>query len=194
MAKDKGKRSRAAAAAARREEAAPAAYSPRSGEYVYDARRYLSDVKIPGYGSFFFTVLGVCLVAWPWEMGKMASVLSVAGALLVIGGLYTLQRTFVAHAYPRVVRLDAEGIEFESFGKSDRFKTKELTWCAVREAQGGRIFVRLGDTSGKSRRYFLSCADMGDGAGADGQAVQEYLLAQEERLDPDGIRVRARKH
>lgn len=163
------------------------------GTYRYDARRYRSDVEIPGYGSVAFVLLGIWLLIFPPTVPSVAGLLRIASVVLVVAGVYSLQRTFVAHAYPREVVLDAEGIEFASFGARARFSTDELEACSVREAQMGRAFVRVRSRDGRRGRYFLSFKDMRADDGRDGFAIQRYLFAQEERLDPEGIRVKARK-
>lgn len=192
MAKKTGRKARKPeGAAAELAEVKPIEVEPAL--YTYDARRYLSDVKIPGYGSAVFALFGVALLIIRPEMGEMTALLNVVALILIIAGVYTFERTFVAHAYPETVRLDERGIEFASFGRTDRFEAEELVSCSVREAQMHRAFVRIKDEHGKSGRYFLSCSDMKTGDGRDGDAIQRYLFAHEERLDPQNIRVRARK-
>ena len=164
-----------------------------SGEYIADERVYRMEILTPAYGSIAFCVLGALLFFFNFvDLGTMMPLARVAGLVMMIGGVYTLQRSFIARAFPRVIRLDEEGIEFESFGKACRFSTAGLARCAVREAAQGRAFLRIEDGSG-SKRFFLNCGDMASSTGASGLNVQEYLFAQEARLDPENIRVRARK-
>lgn len=172
----------------------PTAPAPEQfGEYVADPRVYRSEVLTPAYGSIAFCVLGVLLVFFGFvNLGDMMALARVAGIVMIIGGAYTLQRSFLAHAFPRVIRLDAAGIEFESFGHVDRFAGEGLVRCAVREGAKGRSFLRIEDGS-SARRFFLNCNDMASSDGRSGLVVQEYLFEQEARLDPSNIRVRARK-
>lgn len=168
-----------------------------SDEFAYDPVRYRYDVLVPGYGSVLFVVLGVALLfsgdLFPADVRPLVGI---AAVVMVIGGLYTAQRTFMGHAYPRVVRIDERELAFESFGRVDAFDIAGLTRCAVREGAGGRLYVRLeGVAPGGAPargKYFVNCGDMRGAAGTDGREVQRFLCAQEARLDPDNLRVRAR--
>lgn len=172
---------------------ASAGFQLEPGEYVYDKERYRSDVEIPGYGSGLFVLLGIGIRLLPFDMGVFESFLNVASILIIIAATYSIDRTFLAHAYPRVVRLDEDGIEFESFGKCLRFETGKLEKCSVTDSKNGRVFVRIAEPVGKPGRFYLSCDDMRADDGRSGRAVLDYLFAQEERLNPDSLRVRARK-
>ncbi|MDY2777291.1 MAG: hypothetical protein SOU51_02795 [Collinsella sp.] len=166
----------------------------KCAEYTALDHVYRSEVLIPGYGSVAFVLLGLALLVPDITyLGALAPLAKVAGVVMVLGGLYTIQRTFVAHAYPRVIRLDEKGIEFESFGSSVRFETDRLTRCAVREGARGRSFLRIEQEGGPTRRLFLNCMGMEGADGERAMAVQDYLFVQEARLDPKSIRVRARK-
>lgn len=158
--------------------------------YTYEQRAYRSDVLVPAYACLFFACVAVyCAVT--------GFFVPIALAALVIC-LYTLANTFVFHAYPRVIELDSEGISFESFGSKKVFALDRLSQCALRSAgNSGRLYLRIaeGDSDGAKGahgRYFIDCEDSFDGAGKPADELKDFLLATEERIDPENIRVRAR--
>lgn len=158
--------------------------------YTYEQRAYRSDVLVPAYACIFFACVAVyCAVT--------GFFVPIALAALVIC-LYTLANTFVFHAYPRVIELDSESISFESFGSKKVFALEKLSQCALRSAgNSGRLYLRIaeGDSDGAKGphgRYFIDCEDSFDEAGKSADELKDFLLATEERIDPENIRVRAR--
>lgn len=161
--------------------------------YTYDDRRYRSDVLIPGYGSILFVAVAVLLVFSLDRFAEMAALILVGSVIIFIAGIYSIQRTFFAHAYPRTVEIDDKTISFESFGRRDTYEIAKLTRCSVREASSYNTLVRIADKTDSRGRYFLTIRDMHDADGGSADSLLQFLYAQEERLDPDSLRVRARR-
>ncbi len=158
--------------------------------YTYEERAYRSDVLVPAYACVFFA----CVAVYCALTGFFVPI---AIAALVVC-LYTLANTFVFHAYPRVIELDSESISFESFGSKKVFALDSLEQCALRSAgNSGRLYLRIagpgaGGTDRLHARYFIDCEDSFDEVGTPADELKDFLLATEERIDPENIRVRAR--
>lgn len=158
--------------------------------YTYEERAYRSDVLIPAYACLSFA----CVAVYCAATGFFAPI--AIGALVVC--LYTLANTFLFHAYPRVIELDAKSISFESFGSKKTFALDGLEQCALRSAgNSGRLYLRVAGTgatgeAGLRARYFIDCEDSFDVDGKSAGELKDFLLATEERIDPENIRVRAR--
>ena len=159
--------------------------------YTYDARSYRSDVLVPAYACIFFA----CVAIYCWATNFFAPI----AILALVVCVYTLFNTFVAHAYPRVIELDQTSISFESFGKRSVYALDNLEQCALRSAgNSGHLYLRIAEKSatGKGRghhgRYFVDCEDSFDQDGVEADELKGFLLATEERIDPENIRVIAR--
>lgn len=154
--------------------------------YVYDPQRYLFDVRLAAYVSV--VVLPVSVIS----LG--AGVLAPLMALLAVVSAYTLLNTFVAHAYPRVIVREGSVLTLESFGRRDKLDLSCVRRLSVRETPKGlKAYVRVNGGGLLRNRYFLSLADMADEDGNEASDVYQLLLDTEARLDPDGLRVRARR-
>ena len=159
--------------------------------YTYDARSYRSDVLIPAYSCIFFACVAIYCVV----IGFFAPI----AILALVVCAYTLN-TFVAHAYPRVIELDATSISFESFGQKKVFALDRLEQCSLRSAgNSGHLYLRIaekndaGSGRGAHARYFIDTEDSVDQDGNPAMELKDFLLATEERVDPENIRVIARK-
>ncbi len=192
MAKKSGKKAAHSPSAPRELKVGMAAGVPPEEKrvYIYEERAYRSDVLIPAYACIFFACVAVyCAIT--------GFFVPIAIAALVVC-LYTLANTFLFHAYPRVIELDAKSISFESFGSKKTFSLDGLEQCALRSAgNSGRLYLRIagagatGET-GLRARYFIDCEDSFDADGKPADELKDFLLATEERIDPENIRVRAR--
>lgn len=192
MAKKSGKQVRPVPSAPRELKVGKAAGIPPEDArtYTYEDRAYRSDVLIPAYACIFFACVAVCCAITGFFV-------PIAVAALVIC-LYTLANTFVFHAYPRVIELDAKTISFESFGSKKVFALDSLEQCALRSAgNSGRLYLRIAEGTGAGAhgehgRFFIDCEDSFDAEGKPADELKDFLLATEERIDPENIRVRAR--
>ena len=157
-----------------------------AGAYTYDPRRYLFDVKVPG-----FVGAGAVVVAYAmFYLGILGPLALVIGVV----GLYTAFNTFLAHAYPRVVTLDDQTLALESFGRRDEFRIDEITQIAVREnIRYTSLYIRLNGGGISRGRYFIACKDMAGGDEARADALYRFFLCLEGRLHPDSMRVAARR-
>lgn len=154
--------------------------------YTYDKHRYLFDVIVPG---------AVALVALPAAVIMLAVgfLAPIALVVLIVAG-YTAFNTFVAKCYPRQVTLTAHELVLESFGRRDVYLLAQITRMPVRE--NGRVraaYIRVNGGGVLRGRYFVGCGDMYTPEGEKAEALYQFFLDTEARLDPDNIRVRARR-
>ena len=177
--------SAAVAATATRTDAATAT-ATKPVTYTYDRRRYLIDVLLPNYVSIVVLIAAVVLFALGFIRWLML--------FLVVVCLYSILNAFLAHAYPEQVILAPDSITFVTGKHKSTYKLSQITQIRVREApQGLRSYVRINKATPLQGRFYLTCGDMTDAQGNDARKVYKLLLDLEAKLDPDGLRVRARR-
>ena len=171
------------AAAATRTDADAAA---KPVTYTYDRRRYVIDVLLPNYVSIVVLIAAVVLFALGFIRWLML--------FLVVVCLYSILNAFLAHAYPEQVILAPDSITFVTGKHKSTYKLSQITQIRVREApQGLRSYVRINKATPLQGRFYLTCGDMTDAQGNDAREVYKLLLDLEAKLDPNGLRVRARR-
>ena len=180
---------RADAAAAVRTDAATStdvASAAKPVAYTYDRRRYVIDVLLPNYVSIVVLIAAVVLFALGFIRWLML--------FLVVVCLYSILNAFLAHAYPEQVILAPDSITFVTGKHKSTYKLSQITQIRVREApQGLRSYVRINKVTPLQGRFYLTCGDMTDAQGNDAREVYKLLLDLEAKLDPNGLRVRARR-
>ena len=178
---------RAVAASATRTDAASAAdAAAKPVTYTYDRRRYVIDVLLPNYVSIVVLIAAVVLFALGFIRWLML--------FLVVVCLYSILNAFLAHAYPEQVILAPDSITFVTGKHKSTYKLSQITQIRVREApQGLRSYVRINKATPLQGRFYLTCGDMTDAQGNDAREVYKLLLDLEAKLDPNGLRVRARR-
>lgn len=163
-----------------------AATASKSVTYTYDRRRYLIDVLLPNYVSIVVLIAAVVLFALGFIRWLML--------FLVVVCLYSILNAFLAHAYPEQVILAPDSITFVTGKHKSTYKLSQITQIRVREApQGLRSYVRINKATPLQGRFYLTCGDMTDAQGNDAREVYKLLLDLEAKLDPNGLRVRARR-
>ena len=154
--------------------------------YTYDRRRYVIDVLLPNYVSIVVLIAAVVLFALGFIRWLML--------FLVVVCLYSILNAFLAHAYPEQVILASDSITFVTGKHKSTYKLSQITQIRVREApQGLRSYVRINKVTPLQGRFYLTCGDMTDAQGNDAREVYKLLLDLEAKLDPNGLRVRARR-
>ena len=154
--------------------------------YTYDRRRYVIDVLLPNYVSIIVLIAAVVLFALGFIRWLML--------FLVVVCLYSILNAFLAHAYPEQVILAPDSITFVTGKHKSTYKLSQITKIRVREApQGLRSYVRINKATPLQGRFYLTCGDMTDAQGNDAREVYKLLLDLEAKLDPNGLRVRARR-
>lgn len=154
--------------------------------YTYDRRRYVIDVLLPNYVSIVVLIVAVVLFALEFIRWLML--------FLVVVCLYSILNAFLAHAYPEQVILAPDSITFVTGKHKSTYKLSQITQIRVREApQGLRSYVRINKATPLQGRFYLTCGDMTDAQGNDAREVYKLLLDLEAKLDPNGLRVRARR-
>ena len=154
--------------------------------YTYDRRRYVIDVLLPNYVSIIVLIAAVVLFALGFIRWLML--------FLVVVCLYSILNAFLAHAYPEQVILAPDSITFVTGKHKSTYMLSQITQIRVREApQGLRSYVRINKATPLQGRFYLTCGDMTDAQGNDAREVYKLLLDLEAKLDPDGLRVRARR-
>lgn len=154
--------------------------------YRVDRRRYLFDVMAPAaISAVLAPACIVLLVVGIWR--------PIAAIVLVVT-LYTLFNTFVAKCYPRVVTLTDTSLSFESFGAPVVYELASCTSFSVREnGMTKSAYVRVNGGGLLHGRYFVSCGDMYDESQVRADDLYQFFLDLEERFDPNGLRVTARR-
>lgn len=154
--------------------------------YTYDRRRYVIDVLLPNYVSIIVLIAAVVLFALGFIRWLML--------FLVVVCLYSILNAFLAHAYPEQVILAPDSITFVTGKHKSTYRLSQITQIRVREApQGLRSYVRINKATPLQGRFYLTCGDMTDAQGNDAREVYKLLLDLEAKLDPNGLRVRARR-
>ena len=154
--------------------------------YTYDRRRYVIDVLLPNYVSIIVLIAAFVLFALGFIRWLML--------FLVVVCLYSILNAFLAHAYPEQVILAPDSITFVTGKHKSTYKLSQITQIRVREApQGLRSYVRINKATPLQGRFYLTCGDMTDAQGNDAREVYKLLLDLEAKLDPNGLRVRARR-
>lgn len=154
--------------------------------YTYDRRRYAIDVLLPNYVSIIVLIAAVVLFALGFIRWLML--------FLVVVCLYSILNAFLAHAYPEQVILAPDSITFVTGKHKSTYRLSQITQIRVREApQGLRSYVRINKATPLQGRFYLTCGDMTDAQGNDAREVYKLLLDLEAKLDPNGLRVRARR-
>lgn len=154
--------------------------------YTYNRRRYIIDVLLPNYVSIVVLIAAVVLFALGFIRWLML--------FLVVVCLYSILNAFLAHAYPEQVILAPDSITFVTGKHKSTYKLSQITQIRVREApQGLRSYVRINKATPLQGRFYLTCGDMTDVEGNDAREVYKLLLDLEAKLDPNGLRVRARR-
>lgn len=165
---------------------ADAASAAKPVTYTYDRRRYVIDVLLPNYVSIVVLIAAVVLFALGFIRWLML--------FLVVVCLYSILNAFLAHAYPEQVILAPDSITFVTGKHKSTYKLSQITQIRVREApQGLRSYVRINKVTPLQGRFYLTCGDMTDAQGNDAREVYKLLLDLEAKLDPNGLRVRARR-
>ena len=165
---------------------ADAASAAKTVTYTYDRRRYVIDVLLPNYVSIVVLIAAVVLFALGFIRWLML--------FLVVVCLYSILNAFLAHAYPEQVILAPDSITFVTGKHKSTYKLSQITQIRVREApQGLRSYVRINKATPLQGRFYLTCGDMTDAQGNDARKVYELLLDLEAKLDPNGLRVQARR-
>lgn len=165
---------------------ADVAIATRPVTYTYDRRRYVIDVLLPNYVSIVVLIAAVVLFALGFIRWLML--------FLVVVCLYSILNAFLAHAYPEQVILAPDSITFVTGKHKSTYKLSQITQIRVREApQGLRSYVRINKATPLQGRFYLTCGDMTDAQGNDAREVYKLLLDLEAKLDPNGLRVRARR-
>ena len=163
-----------------------AAAAAKPVTYTYDRRRYVIDVLLPNYVSIIVLIAAVVLFALGFIRWLML--------FLVVVCLYSILNAFLAHAYPEQVILAPDSITFVTGKHKSTYKLSQITQIRVREApQGLRSYVRINKATPLQGRFYLTCGDMTDAQGNDAREVYKLLLDLEAKLDPNGLRVRARR-
>ena len=158
---------------------------PEGKTYVYNARRYLFDVKVPAVvAAIAFFVAGY------FALAGMFTPIAIGVMVLCV---YVLFNTLVAKTYPQTAALVDGELRLVSFGRTDVYRVDEITRLQVREnAMTHNAYLRVNGGGLLRGRYFVGCGDMYDENGEKALDLYQFFLDTEARLDPDNIRVRSR--
>lgn len=160
-------------------------HMPQGKTYVYNAHRYLFDVKVPA----IVAAIAFLVAAYFAFTGMFAPI--AIGVMVLCA--YVLFNTLVARAYPQAVSVIDGELRLSSFGRTDSYRIDELSRLQVREnAMTHNAYIRVNGGGLLRGRYFVGCGDLYDEDGEKALDLYQFFLDTEARLDPENIRVRSR--
>lgn len=149
--------------------------------YDYDEGRYRIQVTFTGWFCLFIAIACVVLALPPY------SIVPILMVVLAVVAVYGFVNTFVTHSYPKRITIDDDAITFESFGRTDTYRLDQVTFFSLREQMYDSAYVRIKSPE-RSGRYFIRGEWF-----TDGKQLNKQLCAIDERINPDSLRVKARR-
>lgn len=151
--------------------------------YTYQEPFFTMEVKVEGGFCAFLTVL----LAWNAYTNLFG--MGILFAIFAIVAFYQTWNTFIARCYSRSVTIGDDEISFELFGRSQTYKISELKEFQIRGgSRGGKMYVRAGKHNALHGRFWIS-TDVYE----DGEELASRLIEIENAVDPDSLRVQARR-
>ena len=151
--------------------------------YTYQEPFFTMEVKVEGGFCAFLTVL----LAWNAYTNLFG--MGILFAIFAIVAFYQTWKTFIARCYSHSVTIGDDEISFELFGRSQTYKISELKEFQIRGgSRGGKMYVRVGKHNALHGRFWIS-TDVYE----DGEELASRLIEIENAVDPDSLRVQARR-
>ena len=151
--------------------------------YTYQEPFFTMEVKVEGGFCAFLTVL----LAWNAYTNLFG--MGILFAIFAIVAFYQTWNTFIARCYSHSVTIGDDEISFELFGRSQTYKISELKEFQIRGgSRGGKMYVRVGKHNALHGRFWIS-TDVYE----DGEELASRLIEIENAVDPDSLRVPARR-
>lgn len=151
--------------------------------YTYQEPFFTMEVKVEGGFCAFLTVL----LAWNAYTNLFG--MGILFAIFAIVAFYQTWNTFIARCYSHSVTIGDDEILFELFGRSQTYKISELKEFQIRGgSRGGKMYVRVGKHNALHGRFWIS-TDVYE----DGEELASRLIEIENAVDPDSLRVQARR-
>lgn len=125
-------------------------------EYIHDKSKYIASITIPN------VILSGLLLAYNIYLVAVGRVNSMALVMIVLCG-YVLFNTLVSKSYPEIVRLSNQVVEFESFGKIDRYEIDEIDSMYIKGLANKGLYIRINGGKLIRGRYFLKSKKFSDG-------------------------------
>lgn len=151
--------------------------------YTYQEPFFTMEVKVEGGFCAFLTVL----LAWNAYTNLFG--MGILFAIFAIVAFYQTWNTFIARCYSHSVTIGDDEISFELFGRSQTYKISELKEFQIRGgSRGGKMYVRVGKHNALRGRFWIS-TDVYE----DGEELASRLIEIENAVDPDSLRVQARR-
>ena len=151
--------------------------------YTYQEPFFTMEVKVEGGFCAFLTVL----LAWNAYTNLFG--MGILFAIFAIVAFYQTWNTFIARCYSHSVTIGDDEISFELFGRSQTYKISELKEFQIRDgSRGGKMYVRVGKHNALHGRFWIS-TDVYE----DGEELASRLIEIENAVDPDSLRVQARR-
>lgn len=151
--------------------------------YTYQEPFFTMEVKVEGGFCAFLTVL----LAWNAYTNFFG--MGILFAIFAIVAFYQTWNTFIARCYSHSVTIGDDEISFELFGHSQTYKISELKEFQIRGGScGGKMYVRVGKHNALHGRFWIS-TDVYE----DGEELASRLIEIENAVDPDSLRVQARR-
>ncbi len=151
--------------------------------YTYQEPFFTMEVKVEGGFCAFLAML----LAWNAYTNLFG--MGILFAIFAIVAFYQTWNTFIARCYSHSVTIGDDEISFELFGRSQTYKISELKEFQIRGgSRGGKMYVRVGKHNALHGRFWIS-TDVYE----DGEELASRLIEIENAVDPDSLRVQARR-
>ena len=139
--------------------------------YTYQEPFFTMEVKVEGGFCAFLTVL------LAWNAASNLFGMGILFGIFAAVAFYQTWNTFIARCYSHSVTI------------GEAYKISELKEFQIRGgSRGGKMYVRVGDHNALHGRFWIS-TDTFD----DGEELAARLIEIENRVDPDSLRVQARR-
>ena len=146
--------------------------------YTYQEPFFTMEVKVEGGFCAFLTVL----LAWNAYTNLFG--MGILFAIFAIVAFYQTWNTFIARCYSHSVTIGDDEISFSSSGARRPTRSAQIRGGS----RGGKMYVRVGKHNALHGRFWIS-TDVYE----DGEELASRLIEIENAVDPDSLRVQARR-
>jgi len=151
-------------------------------EHIHDKSKYIASITIPN------VILSGLLLAYNIYLVVLGRVNSMTLVMIVLCG-YVLFNTLVSKSYPEVVRLSDHAIEFESFGKIDRYEIDDIHSIYIKGLANKGLYIRINGGKLVRGRYFLKSKKF-----SYGDELFTHLCQLEKKKNPNSVFIKTNSY
>lgn len=148
-------------------------------KYIYDSKRYLTAVTIPGI--FMVLIFVYALV----NNFKNIGINMYTGIMII--SMYGVFNTFISLSNPKIVNISEENIEFASFGKVHKYERESISSISIREFYDRKMYIRINKGGAIKGRYWIKTALFNDS-----NELYKEFNDLERHLHPDALKFRSK--